>query len=133
MLLNGRNNALLFDVVIDPFYDLYLNGVIDHINFNGRYVFCGHCEQYANVENLKFLFSENYKSIFKKCMLKNISMIGNCLGLRSDLEAAIGDYSDNKYDVLIDSIYSGINIIPFLERSYKDSSRVGKVVYQYDN
>jgi len=130
-LLKDGMNKILFDVVIDPFYDLYLNGVINHINFNGRYVFCGHSAQYMTLDKSKLLFEEDYKGLFYKCIMKNISIIGNCIGLRSDLEDAIKDYSDKKYDVRIDSVYSGVDVIPFLERSYKDSSRVGKVVYKY--
>ena len=130
-LLKGGTNKFLFDVVIDPFFDLYLNGVINHINFNGRYIFCGHYEQYLPLDKSKLLFEENYRGIFSKCIFKNISIIGNCIGLRSDLENAIKDYSDNKYNILIDSVYSGVDVIPFLERSYKDPSRVGKVVYSY--
>jgi len=130
-LLKGDTNKILFDVVIDPFYDLYLNGVINHINYNGRYIFCGFCEQYSTLDKSKLLFEEDYKGVFTKCIDKNISIIGNCIGLRSDLEDAIKDYSDNKYDILIDSVYSGEDVIPFLERSYKDSSRTGKVVYRY--
>lgn len=124
-------NKILFDVVFDPFYDLYLTGVINHMNFNGRYIFCGLCEQYMDLDKSQLLFEEDYKSVFRNCISRNIAIIANCIGLRSDLEDAIRDYTDKKYDVLIDSVYTGTDVIPFLERSYKDSSRTGKVVYSY--
>jgi NADPH:quinone reductase-like Zn-dependent oxidoreductase len=130
LLHDGRNN-ILFDVVFDPFYDLYLHGVINHINYNGRYIFCGLCEQYMRIDKSNMLFKEDYKRIFQSCLFKNISIIGNCIGLRSDLEDALQDYSDKKYDILIDSVYSDTDVIPFLERSFKNSFRTGKVVYRY--
>jgi len=130
-LRRDGSNKIFFDVVIDPYYDLYLNGVINHINFNGRYIFCGYYAQYTTIEKSKQLFEEDYKGIFLKCMIKNISVIGNCLGTTNDLENAVKDYSEDKYNILIDSVYSGVDVILFLERSYKDPSRIGKVVYSY--
>lgn len=131
-LYDKFNKNIHFDVVIDPFYDLYLNGIINHINFNGRYIYCGLYEQYQSLDTSSF-FKEDYKNIFRLCIIRNISIIGNCIGIHSDLEKAINDYSEKKYDIAIDSVYSDLDIIPFLERSFKASSRIGKVIYKYQD
>lgn len=125
------NKDLFFDIVMDPFYDLYIHGIINYINHNGRYIYCGLCEQYQPLDKSILPFSENFKNIFGLCLTKNISIIGNCLGIHSDLEEAVKDYTDEKYNLAIDSVYSGLDIIPFLERSFKSSSRIGKAVYKY--
>lgn len=135
--INGKLDSYIessfFDVVIDPYYDLYINGVIKHINYNGKYIFCGFCEQYEQLDKESLFFREDYKNIFIDCMVRNISIIGNCIGLRSDLENAIEDYIKSDYNILIDSVYSGSDFISFLNQSFKNPSRIGKVVYVYND
>ncbi len=65
-------------------------------------------------------------------MLKNLQLIGNCIGQTSDLQNALNDYAAGKLDVTLDSIYSGDQVAEFFERTYTDSNRFGKVVYQYE-
>lgn len=128
-----RMTDVQFDIVFDPFFDLNLNGIVNYIRHNGKYIYCGLCEQYERLDRSLLLFSENYKNVLTTCLIKNISIIGNCLGLRSDLEMALRDYCMGKYDIIIDSVYSGQDLLPFLERSFKSVSRFGKVVYKYND
>ncbi|MBK5722831.1 zinc-binding alcohol dehydrogenase family protein [Dysgonomonas sp. Marseille-P4677] len=122
-----------FDIVIDPYYDLYLHEIINCMNSNSKYIFCGLCEQYSLSDESDLLFKTNYKIIFTTCIVKNISLIGNCLGHTMDLQNAIEDYLSGKYDITIDSVFSGSDILPFLEKSFNDQSRKGKVVYKYSD
>ena len=82
----------------------------------------------------------NVYGLLNGCMLKNtllrkyvVKYLHNLFLIFYFVQsfADINDYSDNKYNILIDSVYSGNDVIPFLERSYKDLSRIGKVAYSY--
>jgi D-arabinose 1-dehydrogenase-like Zn-dependent alcohol dehydrogenase len=66
-------------------------------------------------------------------MIYNLSIIGNCIGLTSDLEQAIADYAQGNLPVAIDSVYTGKDIAPFFDRMYNSRDRFGKVVYSYEN
>lgn len=119
---------LKFDAVFDPFFDLYFEKLMPFMNFGGRYVFCGFYNQHSS-----FGFEEHTKSLYPlitKCITSNISLIGNCLGQKEDLEEAVFDYSNKYYVPLIDSVYTEDNILDFFTRSFV-SERFGKVVYKY--
>jgi len=118
-----------FDFVIDPFVDVYLHKVIRYMNYNSKYIFCGLYKQHHLFEPLN-MPKEN-TGIALSCISKNISIIGNCLGEKRDLLDAIKDFTDGRYEVMIDSICKGNEILPFLEKTFHLSPRLGKVVYQY--
>jgi D-arabinose 1-dehydrogenase-like Zn-dependent alcohol dehydrogenase len=65
-------------------------------------------------------------------MIKNLHIIGNCIGLTSDLQAALDDYDRGTLKVAVDSVYSGHEVGAFLDRTYNARDRFGKVIYQYD-
>lgn len=120
--------GLKFDVVFDPFFDLYFEKLMPLMNFGGRYIFCGYYNQHP------FLgFEEHAKNqypLIAKCIASNISLIGNCLGQKEDLIEAISDYSNKYYIPRIDSVYTEDAILDFFEKSFV-SERFGKVVYKY--
>ena len=64
-------------------------------------------------------------------MLKNLQIMGNCIGLTSDLQKAVDDYTANALDVMVDSAFSGPQLSEFLDRTYNSKDRLGKVVYRY--
>ncbi|MCI0613174.1 zinc-binding alcohol dehydrogenase family protein, partial [bacterium] len=64
--------------------------------------------------------------------LKNLNILGNCLGLSQDLQQAIDDYASGSLNVIIDSMHSGNQAGNFIERTYNAKDRFGKVVYKYD-
>ena len=128
--LDGQKSALPpLDAVIDPFIDINLKYLIPYINYNARYVYCGVYKQslkydYSNYTNL------DSSEIYNLCLIKNSSLIGNCLGLPEDLWEALKNYNEGKYHIHIDSIYSGNRIVDFFTRTFKEK-HIGKVIYKY--
>jgi threonine dehydrogenase-like Zn-dependent dehydrogenase len=70
--------------------------------------------------------------ILMTAMFKNLQIIGNCIGLTTDLQQAIADYTAGKFDVVIDSVFTGNQIAEFFDRTFNQKDRFGKVVYRYD-
>jgi hypothetical protein len=66
-------------------------------------------------------------------MVNNLSIIGNCLGLHADLDAAVADYEAGRFQIPMDSTFTGEDAPGFLNRTYCDRSRFGKVVFRYDD
>jgi NADPH:quinone reductase-like Zn-dependent oxidoreductase len=131
-----RNNKP-FNKVIDPFFDLHLGKVISVMEHFGKYVSCGKYNQYDVFlepdQRIDYHYlNVNIYNIFNEALGRNIEMSINCLGIREDLKQAVDDFAKGDYDVLIDSVYSGDDVRPFLERTYNNSSdRIGKVVYKF--
>lgn len=125
-----------FDYVIDPFFDIYLARIIDFINPGGKYITCGLWGQhsaYIPPESIPIEHDpEEMVTILQKALFKNIEIIGNCLGTTEDLANGISSYTAGKYDVIVDSTYSGKEVDKFLQRTYVDKDRIGKVVFCYD-
>jgi NADPH:quinone reductase-like Zn-dependent oxidoreductase len=122
-----------FTAVVDPFFDLHLSRVLDVMAPNGRYITCGLYEQHQNLidQNLQGA-PLNCQLIFIKAMIKNIQLIGNCIGLTTDLQEAVGDYVNGSLGVVIDSVFTGDRVAEFFQRTYCARDRFGKVVYQYN-
>jgi NADPH:quinone reductase-like Zn-dependent oxidoreductase len=121
-----------FDGVVDPFFDLYLQKVLPVMAFGSRYVTCGFFDQYHAAGSPPPLPAPNYRQALEIAMVKNISIIGNCAGLRADLERAGKDYVDRILPVTVDSVFANGWPAAFLERTYNARDRFGKVVYRYD-
>lgn len=64
-------------------------------------------------------------------LIQNLSLIGNCLGTRSDLERASVDYADRRLACTVDSVFTDDDTLPFLDRTFNDRERFGKVVFRY--
>ena len=119
------------DAVIDPFADLYFDKLLPILNFNAKYIFCGlyrQHESYSTVEAEKQRFS--FQALLSHCITLNISFIANCLGQREDLEKAIKDYSNGKFDIPIDSIFTENDFLEFFNRGFS-TEKLGKVVLKY--
>lgn len=122
-----------FDIVFDPFMDVYFNKSIKFVNFNGKYIHCGFYKQNILYPSLITNGSkETYFNSLAECMIKNISVIGNCLGVTNDLLAALKDFYCNDYSPIIYKKYGKSQLIPFLETSFHKKNRFGKVVFSYD-
>lgn len=122
-----------FDGVIDPFFDLHIGKLIDSMNHFARYTTCGLYDQYSEMIGKEFKYKgDHLAGIITKVLVKNIQLIGNCLGLTEDLERAIRDHVSGKFQVLIDSVYSEGEEVDFFDRTYNAKDRLGKVVYKYD-
>ena len=46
-----------------------------------------------------------------KCIVKNISLMGNCLVCENDLRNTLNNFVKGKYDIVIDSVYTLIILI----------------------
>jgi NADPH:quinone reductase-like Zn-dependent oxidoreductase len=123
-----------FDGIIDPFFDLHIGKLIDSMNHFGKYTTCGLYDQYSTLIGKPFRYQgDNLAEIITKALVKNIHIIGNCLGLTEDLQKAIDDHVAGKFQVLIDAVYSEGEETEFFERTYNAKDRFGKVVYRYEN
>lgn len=122
----------LFNAVIDPFFDVYLGQVVDVMDLGARYITCGMYEQphVGDEETVKQL-PNNLNHIMSMTMMKNLQLIGNCIGNTEDLDRAIADYAAGKLEVVIDSVYQQHQESQFFDRSFNDPQRFGKVVYRY--
>ena len=121
-----------FDAIIDPFFDIYITQIIKYLKCGGKYIYCGFYNQSSLFDPINQL-NEDYVKVLTHCMINNISIIGNCLGIEEDLQNALDDYVEGKYNILIDSTYTGNDIIPFLKKTFHELPRFGKVVYKYDD
>jgi NADPH:quinone reductase-like Zn-dependent oxidoreductase len=122
----------LFSYVIDPFFDLHINKVINIIAPQGKYITCGLCNQNSTLSKHPITSSEGDMSrTIIYSILRNISIIGNCLGLTQDIKNALLDYSIGKFDVSIDSVFREEQTVKFLNRTYNDKERFGKVIFKY--
>lgn len=125
-----------FTVVFDPFFDLHLERVIDLIGPGGRYVTCGLMEQHPQLVEARpspnvVGWLSSLSHVLMKAVMGNISLIGNCIGESQDLERAIHLYDQGQLNVPLDSVYSSEQGADFLQRSFVDQDRTGKVVMSY--
>lgn len=129
-----------FDVVFDPFFDLHLPVIIDYISINGVYITCGMLGQHPRIldadlttsHNQLNLNQGNLSNVMVQAILRNISLIGNCIGTTADLQKALqlivnGDMKTP----IIDSVYKVEEGVDFLSRSFLSKDRFGKVVMFY--
>jgi NADPH:quinone reductase-like Zn-dependent oxidoreductase len=123
-----------FDFVIDPLFDLHIGKVIDVMKPGGRYVTCGLYDQYSSITGKKFEYQgRDLSGIMTTALIQNIHLMGNCLGQRDDLTAAMDDFTSGAFGVVIDSVFSGEQVGAFFDRTYNARDRFGKVVYRYDD
>ncbi|KOH43328.1 quinone oxidoreductase family protein [Sunxiuqinia dokdonensis] len=123
-----------FDVVFDPFSDLHFGRLIDCMGFNSRYLTCGFSGQCKTVEqNNNEYIGKTLPEAIPYLIIKNISLIGSCLGERRHLKQAINDYISGNFNIPVDSVVSGPELSYFFDRTFNDPARFGKVVYKYDD
>jgi NADPH:quinone reductase-like Zn-dependent oxidoreductase len=123
-----------FDCILDPFADYYLELSVDMLAFEGRYITCGMSSSHPDTSLLNeqaHSLLTKHKDLLYRAIINNLSFQGNCAGRTDDLARAISDYTSGDFDVVVDSVFEGTDIQPFLERTYLSSERLGKVVYQY--
>jgi hypothetical protein len=96
-------------------------------------VFCGLYDQHSRlVDRPPFEISIDTGDLMNVAMLKNLSLIGNCIGTTADLARAVADFEAGRLDVIVDSVFEGHDVGAFLDRTYNARDRFGKVVYRYD-
>lgn len=126
--LNGR-----FDVIIDPFSDMYLHQLYRSLNLNGKYITCGIYEQSLPPDpDFDAARKDLMNGLLATMIVQNLTIIGNCLGTSADLHDAINAYEKGDLVVPVDSVFSGMEIEPFFRRSFCENDKFGKVVFKYD-
>jgi NADPH:quinone reductase-like Zn-dependent oxidoreductase len=123
-----------FDAVVDPFFDLHLESVVEVLRPCGKYITCGLAGQTPNAAKAAGAANgHQLEKVLVAAIGKNLTLFGNCLGVRADLERALSDYAAGSASVVVDSAFAGSDQVrPFLDRTFNDRRRFGKVVYRYD-
>jgi len=124
------------NVVFDPFFDLHLASAVTLMSQHGRYISCGRVRQHPALdEGIRDTVSEhvlNADYIFNMMIVKNLSIIGNCLGSKDDLLEALDMVSDGRITPPpVDSVFGPDEGHRFLERSFSRSNRLGNSVLDY--
>lgn len=121
-----------FDAVVDPYFDLHLPRVVNILSFGGRYATCGLYDQYLPLTGGSLPTAPpDYSLALQVALIRNLNLLGNCLGRSDDLRAALDDHAREPYAVPIDTVYEGDQVGAFFDRTYNARGRFGKVVYRY--
>jgi len=122
-----------FDYVIDPFFDLHLDRAIDSLAPDGKYITCGLHEQYQALLGIRGSDEgPMMKRVLLSVLIKNLQIIGNCLGTTEDLKNALQDFSSGALKVAIDDVFADNEVGAFFHKTYTANERFGKVVYRYN-
>jgi NADPH:quinone reductase-like Zn-dependent oxidoreductase len=120
-----------FDAVLDPFCDSYLLTAVKLLGFGGHYVTCRLAGGAGQELRGRSESSDPWLRMMMSAVAKNVTIHGQCLGTRTDLEDAILDWQAGRLDVVIDSCHAGREISTFIQRTFSPN-RIGKVAYLFD-
>ncbi len=121
-----------FDVVMDPFFDLNMSRAVREIRVGGRYVTCGMQNQHPLFQSSVEVDDELFRQVMFEVIIRNIQVIGNCIGTSDDLKNSLAEYDPNDPRVPIDRVYGPGDGQAFLNRTFNERDRFGKVVLVYD-
>jgi NADPH:quinone reductase-like Zn-dependent oxidoreductase len=122
-----------FDAVIDPFSDFHVAEIANVMATGGRLTSCGVADQHSRlVGKPSGIAALNPTHLMSMLLIKNISIIGNCLGQTSDLQAAVDDYCAGRLTVPICSRRGPRETGAFFSDTYLNKERFGKVIFRYD-
>lgn len=113
-----------FDFIIDPFADNYLFRIIDLMGMGSKYVTCGIANQFSELEH-----SIDATDFFSKIIMKNLTIIGNCLGSTVDLQKALREFELGNFEVPIGAIVNNLN--DFMNLTFINKKVVGKIIFKY--
>ncbi|MCU0633350.1 MAG: zinc-binding alcohol dehydrogenase family protein [Gemmatimonadaceae bacterium] len=129
--LHGRGeSADAFDAVIDPFFDAHAMAATGAVRAGGRYITCGFAAQIAGNGRGSAAFAVDGVHLAARALMRNVTIIGNCLGLRGDLTDAIDAHQTGRLGVVVDSVFED-DVPAFLRRTWVDGDRFGKVAFHY--
>lgn len=120
-----------FQCVVDPYYDLHMEKAVTLLGPYGRYTSCGLVSQTPGAARRADVKPVDFEILMLHVMTKNLSILGNCIGRREDLERALADHEAGRLRCAVDSVFSGEDTAGFLQRTYADRGRFGKVVFRY--
>jgi len=119
-----------FTAAIDPCSDVYLLPVVQLLAPGGRYVTCGIAHQLPDARRQQLQGELHVPDQLRgEMILKNLTVMGNCLGFPQDLDTAVLDLRHGVIDPVIDSVYSHGQESAFFERTFFSAQRFGKVIY----
>ena len=120
-----------YDVIFDPFFDLHLYKAVDHLDYYGRYITCGLKNQHENfAENTDHSDNGDLMKVMLKTMVGDISIIGNCIGTKDDLQDAINTLEKDPEPIPLYESLSPDDGLLFVDLTY-NLKRLGKVVMEY--
>jgi NADPH:quinone reductase-like Zn-dependent oxidoreductase len=125
----AKNGGIQF--VFDPYFDLHFSQALDVMGMGAKYVTCGIQNQSSDLTGRHAVSNGRTGREFLNICVKNLQILGNCIGVDEDLERASCDYAKGLLQVQLDSTSSHGETGAFLDRTYNSPDRFGKVVYQY--
>jgi NADPH:quinone reductase-like Zn-dependent oxidoreductase len=120
-----------FDAVVDPFCDAYLTSTVRLLGFGGHYVTCRLGARSGDHDADGAGTPSRWLEMLSSAVSKNVTIHGQCLGTRADLERALEDWTRGSLRVPLDSVHRGGDLAAFVRRTL-DPVRRGKVVYLFD-
>lgn len=116
-----------YDVIFDPFFDIYMEGALKLLDFYGKYISCGFKNQHETFAE-KDDESMDIKKIMVEIMAKNLSIVGNCIGSFGNPKNFLRRYSRGEESFYVDSVFKYWGSDKFLDRRYNFPQRGGKFV-----
>lgn len=130
--INSKANDIVkqkFTHVFDPFFDMNISYALYYLQTGGTYVTCGLRDQHPQLSSHTPSDAEPVvRAAISMSIVKNVSILGNCLGTKEDLESAIQLQDRTGTRIIIDREYQIEESLDFVQRSFFDSSRFGKCV-----
>lgn len=115
--------------VFDPFFDMNIGNALYYLQTGGTYITCGLRDQHPQLSSDTPSDAEPVtRGALAMSIVKNVSILGNCLGSKEDLETAIQLRNEKETKIIIDQEYPLEKGVDFVKRSFFDSSRFGKCV-----
>jgi len=113
----------------DPFLDINILNAVNTLMMGGKYIYCGILEQHPllAVKDISE-YNNDLREALKLSIIKNVSIIGNCLGKSEDLQNAVNLYESKNLKPIMDKVFSLENGIEFIKRSFLDRNKTGKCV-----
>jgi NADPH:quinone reductase-like Zn-dependent oxidoreductase len=134
-VINGESNHIIkqeITHVFDPFFDMNIGYALHLLQPGGTYITCGIRDQHPVLSNETPRDTEPVvRGALEMSIVKNASILGNCLGSREDLERAIQLQNNKEMRLIMDKEYGVEEGVEFVQRSFFDSSRFGKSVMLY--
>ncbi|SCW52059.1 MDR/zinc-dependent alcohol dehydrogenase-like family protein [Eubacterium ruminantium] len=116
----------------DPFFDINILNAVSTLNMGGKYIYCGMVEQHPLLSEKDLSeYTTTLREALKIAIVKNISIIGNCLGTHDDIVDAGKLYERKGMKPVVEGIYKVYEGMQFLGKSFLGKNAPGKCVMTY--
>lgn len=113
-----------YRAIIDPFADVYIAFCAEALGFFGRYVTCGVLDQDTGKSQ-----DISLNKLLNLLIVKNLTIRGNCLGLKADLDEALALWSQGRLRPIVAAVHG--DVADYCDEAFS-KDRVGKVVFRYE-